>query len=213
MGVGYGTYAMSDLKAYQTAQLRALPVEAEATSSFPPYWIYTLSAGHLMKDNVMIGVSGTVGSTGSRVYYRDYSGKIEMDQILRFTTLGLHIGFWDALKERKLYLSADLNPGVTFTSMKLRNFQALGSYGQSEAIEDVRSMNVVVQPTLTLTRRFGRLAINCYAGYHLTILSGKLRSKEKKDAYLVDDRGPVKADWSGLRIGMSASVFLSGKGS
>lgn len=199
---------MSDLKKFQEAQLRALPVEGEITSSFPPYWIYTLSGRDFMRGNLLIGLAGVIGSTGSRIYYEDYSGSIGIDQTLRFTTLGVHIGIWDELKEQKLYFTVDLNPGVTYTSMKFRSFQSLGSYGLSEATEELWSLNVALQPTFTITRRFGRFALNCFAGYHLTVLSGKLKSKENKDAYLVADGDAVKADWSGLRVGVNVTLFL-----
>lgn len=203
---------MSDLKKIQEAQLRALPVEAEITSSFPPYWIYTLSGRDFRRGSLMIGLAGEIGSTGSRIYYEDYSGSIGIDQTLRFTSLSAHIGIWDELKEQKLYFSVDLNPGVTYTSMRFRSFQSLGSYGPSEVTEELWSLSVALQPTFTITRRFGRFALNCFAGYHLTVLAGKLKSKENKDAYLVADGDPVKADWSGLRIGVSAIRFLTRPG-
>jgi hypothetical protein len=42
-------------------------------------------------------------------------------------------------------------------------------------------------------------------------VSGKLKSKKDNDAYLVLDGKPVKADWSGMRTGVGAVLFLGGR--
>ena len=201
--VGYGTFALADIKSLQESQLLTYPVKAEITSSFPSYWIYGLSGKKFLRNNFMIGVSGVMGSTGSRIYYEDYSGSVGSDQLLRFTALGLHLGIFDRLKSQKVHFTVDLNPGVVFTSMKLRSFQALQGYAPSEVVTDVRSLNVALQPTFALTRRFGPLGLNVFAGYHVMIVQGKLKLKENKDAFLA-----VKADWSGLRVGVGAVLFL-----
>ena len=205
---GYGFYNMSDVKQFQESHRSTFPVEAEITSSFPPFWIYSFTGKTVINDDLMLGLTAAIGSTGGRTYYGDYSGSIGADQLLRFTSLGLSFGASNEYG-RGLHLYFDTHPGVTFTSMKLRSFYSITGVGRDQETTAFKSINVTTQPTLGLVKRVGPVGINLYAGYHLTIVSGKLTLKENKDAYLIQDNDPVKADWSGLRFGVGVTFFLS----
>src|SRR5690242_18842284 len=79
INAGVGQFKMSSMKDYQKYVQSIFPVETQITSSFPSYFIYDISAHWLVYNSLVLGGSSSLGSTGGRVYYSDYSGYTSSD--------------------------------------------------------------------------------------------------------------------------------------
>jgi hypothetical protein len=66
------------------------------------------------------------------------------------------------------------------------------------------------QPTVTATRRFGRLGVDAFLGLNVNIARGKIYlDGDNSGAYLgFGGGGYVTTDWTGLRGGVGVSLLL-----
>lgn len=88
---GYSTFQLNQLRDYNANILNALPVEGRLVSDFPGYFTYSGSI-QCSFESVFAGLYAGHSSTGSRISYRDYSGYIRFDQIIRTNSLGAEFG-------------------------------------------------------------------------------------------------------------------------
>ncbi len=208
--MGYGQFKMSDMKAYQNDLNSAAIVPTKTTSSFPAFWIYDWGATYTTHSNVLTGLSFGLGSTGGRVTYSDYSGTLQADQRIQYLSINANLGYvW---KPRKWIISADLRPGFVITGLELKTIQQ--TQGSSTPYSAMfGSVNIALQPTVTMTKRWGHFSLQAYAGYNQTIARGRLVFIDDNKTYLVDNNNqPITADWSGLRAGAGVSVFFGKRG-
>jgi hypothetical protein len=203
---GYASYKMDDLKSFQDQLSSSFPVKGEITASFPSYWLYGLSA-RLTYPTKVVGASFTYGSTGGRVYYSDYSGKIGSDQLLTFYDYSGSLGMQKSFMNGHLILLGELKPGITFSHLELTSYESYsGASYDSKA--NYKGLNVVIQPVVTAIARFGQFGINASFGYNATLSKGNLNEFGNKDSYLALNQTPVHVDWSGWRMGGGLSLFF-----
>jgi hypothetical protein len=183
-------------------------VDTRITSSFPAFLFYELSTTMTLENSLMFGGSFSYGSTGGRIHYSDYSGEIGSDQLIHFFALTPSIGTSFTFHNDTWKLLADLRPGFVYTEFEFNVYQRIGSSRDSESM-DFTSLNISVQPTLSLQKKFGRVGMHTTIGYHVTVLPGNLYSKDYDEAYLIDNNEKeIRADWSGLRFGIGAFFIL-----
>lgn len=206
MNTGYASYKMEDLKSFQDQMSASFPLQGEITASFPSYWLYDLSARWRYPTKV-VGASFTYGSTGGRVYYSDYSGKIGSDQLLSFYDYSGSIGLQKSFMNGHLSLLGEVKPGLTFSHLELTRYESyIGVSYSSKA--NYKGLNVVVQPAITAIARLGQFGINTFLSYNAILLKGNLNEVGNKDSYLSLNQNPVHVDWSGWRIGGGLSLFF-----
>jgi hypothetical protein len=207
--MGVGTYAMHDLKNFQSDMRSRFPFKPAITDDFPPYLFYEFS-GHWKSDGIFFsGFAIAYGSTGGRVQYRDYSGYLRADQLLQYVNLAVPMGLsFGAGKNMQIRL--DLKPTYTRTFANLKFEQDVaGEYAAQD--NHFTSYSVAAQPGIWLMRRINRFGIHAQASYYVTIVNGKMYSKENDSAYLVDSNNskPIYAGWDGIRLSLGASFVLS----
>jgi hypothetical protein len=202
---GYGSFRMKDMKLFQEQVRAGYPVDARVTASFPSYWYYEGSAKWFIGSKFQLGGSFAYGSTGGRVYYSDYSGRIGSDQLLSYQSYRLVVSMQKNFLGRKLMVEGDLRPGITISDLMIKSYYTLS--GASQETESVfHSTNLIIQPTVSLGTRFGFFGVHGFVGYNLSLAQGSLTSTD--GTILQNSRGDVHADWSGLRAGGGLSVFF-----
>lgn len=209
---GIGTYQMGELKTLQDNFLKSMPVAAQVTASFPAYWFYELTATNEFKEKFLMGGSLSYGSTGGRVYYSDYSGSLWSDQLASFYSITTLFGARRTWLDGKLSLQGDVRPGITITNLDFSSNQAAGNaiyYSQNK----YHSLNLVVQPTVSLSYRWRSLSFNTFAGYNFNFAKGELQSHQSyysQFGILYSGGNSTHVDWSGLRAGVGLGINLKG---
>jgi hypothetical protein len=207
---GIGTFKMDDFHSLQTQILSQLPVEGKITSSFPSYLFYQGSVKWISPAKNVMGLSFEYGSTGGRIYYSDYSGTLYSDQRLHYYQVNINFGMMANLP-RNYFLELDLKPGITLSRLEMADYQNIGGLDFAESI-NVKSINIILQPTLSAIRRWRNIGFQLMGGYHFTINAGKLHPKGNRDVYLVDTKSEkVNANWSGVRLGFGIIGYIKNK--
>jgi hypothetical protein len=201
---------MNDLKKFQLEMKKQFPFEPDITDDFPPYLFYEASC-HLRHDRGLVtGLALSYGSTGGRVQYRDYSGYLRTDQILRYLNLSAPLGFGFDPGERTS-IQFDLRPTYTMTFTDLKFEQEVAGNHQTES-HRFKSQNIAVQPEFAMMRRINQFGIHVQASYYITVVKGKMYYKENDEAYLVgNDDKPLYAGWDGVRLSFGVSLVLADK--
>jgi len=207
---GIGTFKMDDLHSLQNQILSQFPVEGKITSSFPSYLFYQGSVKWIFARNYVVGLSYEYGSTGGRVYYRDYSGTLYSDQRLHYYQVNVDFGLMKDFP-RSFFLELDLKPGINLSRLEIADYQNIGGLDFAQSI-NVKSINIVLQPTLSVIKRWRNIGFQLMGGYHFTINAGKLHPKGNRDVYLVDTKNEkVNANWSGVRLGVGIIGYVKNK--
>lgn len=209
ISTGHGSYLMSDMKVFQKQIDHDFPVNARITESFPAFVFFQASVVMQPKDPFFFkAVSIAFGSTGGRVHYSDYSGAIGFDQLLNFISASGFVGGTLAFEEKYLFVQAGLKPGIVMSGLNMKFYQQMGDEESRESYK-FTSLNLTAEPTILLTKEFGRVGVHAFAGYNITVVSGKLFSKENEGAFLIgSDNKPLKADWTGYRFGVGLDYTL-----
>ncbi len=205
---GYGSYNMADMKTFQNQIASSFPVKPSTDPSFPSYWFFDINAKTVFKNHFLLGASLASGSTGGRVYYSDYSGSIGSDQLLSFQSYHVTLGFQHKFFSGHLVLEGDLRPGITATDLKLKSYVDVAGYAESNT--EYKSNNFVLQPTLTLGGRFGLIGLQGFAGYNVSVITGKLNEVGTPGYLQANGQNSVAcANWSGLRVGGGLSLYIN----
>jgi hypothetical protein len=224
-GFNYGTFSMRDMKAMQgdlKSQLTAVPVLV--VDKFPGYFGYEGSAVYVNETSIGQGLEFGFNSTGGRISYADYSGRILVDQQLRSVKFGF-TGFvilntGDDYQENVSIDDYDDNvsnnapweftfnasAGLLFTNLEIS--QRTEVYGKLEEYEAVRfaSTNFYFSLGPGVALQSKRAFVGMKILYQIDG-PGKLKFSSDSKSHLVDDEGkPIKAHWTGLRISLTVGM-------
>lgn len=208
-GAGIGTYLMGDLKTYLSyTKANQFPADARITSSFPPYWFYDLKMKTILSNNLLLGGVLSIGSTGGRVFYSDYSATMDYNELIGYASLAVSVGYQMKLKNNYT-LQWDLMPGVMFTELEMDATTPM-KYTVNHSEIKFDAWNYYIQPTATITKRFGVIGVFAGAGIHITAVPGKLKLKSDNNLFLLQayNNKPAHADWSGIRVNAGVTLFL-----
>jgi hypothetical protein len=199
---GYGIYSLKDLRDMNSEILKNLPVEGKITDDFPAQPYYSAGVYYQTSDNVSLGITGKFYTTGSRISYKDYSGELEIDNILSSYSPGIAARF--KLIDKKLSLFEETRISYGFTKLKMKE-KIIGSTDENI----FKSFGVQVEPRFKLSYRINGLEFGLNGGY-LIDFGGKNRLVGNKDAvlqYTVSNE-EIKTNWSGMRIGASVGYYF-----
>ncbi len=207
LSTGYGTYSMRNLKEFQKELLTDFPEDSRITETFPGFMYYELSAVKWFDDEKYLsGLSIAYGSTGGRIHYRDYSGEVGGNQLIKYFNLTLPFGvkLYDNEKSFRLWL--DIKPHVSVSRLDLEFYSRLGNQSDFDSF-GFRSLNFGLEAGLRAQRSFFvNWAIEGFAGYNQNLVKGELFFTQDDQAYLQNEDGDaVKVDLSGLRLSLGVS--------
>lgn len=205
---GYGTYAMSDIKEIQSDFVGDFPVTPQITENFPGYWNYEIGGEKVIDSTYFVGACLGYGTTAGRVQYTDYSGSITADQLVSYVSVGIPLGLILNKNRKRYTFTFDLRPVFVFSSMSIEIASVLGGQSTKESA-GFRSLNLSIQPSLGIRRKISKLILSLDAGYHVTLLGGRVFLDSNREAYLLNKKGDeVKIDWSGFRVTAGLAIVL-----
>lgn len=204
VGVGYSTFSMEQMKAFQRDLARQYPVDVRILEEYPGYLNY--HGGFLIhSDRLYYGWVVGHTSTGGRAYYSDYTGHVASDQIVSMTYTGVTIA--KAVTSHHLLDVFLGGRGLVYFN-KVKFVQAEKVYDEnSMTIERFNSRNIALQGFVELQKAINKFEIKLQAGFELQ-LPAQLLYQNRKDYYLVNSSNEkVRLDASGLRT--SVGLFYS----
>jgi len=197
-GTGVATYSMISLKNYENSLLENYfnGLRPTVTDNFPPYIFYQAELSYWEKKTIYGLVIGH-GSTGRRTMYKDYSGMITRDNLVRYNYIGIRLGE-EFVSKKNLFISANFNASAVFNSLKIK--ERLEIFG--DAIENssgFHSVNFALRPYFCVSYRINQLSVAMDFGYEYQI-AGRLFYNELEDVYLIDsNNNEVIIDGRGFR--------------
>jgi hypothetical protein len=200
---GVASFNMSDVKSYQVSTRNKMPVHAKAVSSFPAYWCYNGSAKWILDKGIIIGTDVAYTSTGGRVSYSDFSGKITFDQTLVNLSVSTLAGKEFRLKENSLTLQCYIVMQTTLT--KYHDEYLEQSTFERKDSHNLGGVSRYIQPVVNLSKRFGLVAINVNVGYSQIFMGGDLTDLYDETQ---NNDPTITADWSGVRLGCGVSLYF-----
>ncbi len=90
---GIGTYELAALKSYQETLISRLPVEARGLNSFPPFTSIRMNLFRQHTEKLRYGLVYAFSTTGTLANYTDYSGYLNLDQVVSAYQLGLSASY------------------------------------------------------------------------------------------------------------------------
>jgi hypothetical protein len=208
VNVNYGNYKMKEIRAFENEMIKSFPVKAKSMSSFPAFVGYEGKL-FLSFEKFNVGVFGSFNSTGSRISYKDYSGRIDVDQLARLKAIGALVEYKIPVQSEvwKPFLSLQMSIGKTTydldASVELDN----------ETLTDeslvFESKHTLINPSFGLRRQVLKKCFVAATVGYLFDSAADLKYKRDNDLYLLnEDNDPVSLDWSGFRLGMSFGVRM-----
>jgi hypothetical protein len=201
---GGGTFEMNSTKAFNQAIVNLLPFKPILTDNFPPYFFYKAEALYCFPKNLAIGINLSTTSTGSRLTLADYSGKYTLDNIQKGVFTGIKLLFGKAPGQTN-GLNFSLEGGVAFSNMTVK--EDLKVYGDSTKNKmDLRAMGIYAQPGIYYFRIINsKLRLSVNLSYYYSIEKGyHLPGSRDQQLINTSTHEPVKPQWDGIRLGITA---------
>jgi hypothetical protein len=197
---GISSYSQKDLHRYQDYIMSQVPVNAKRTDEFPSYytfggllnkrwtaWEMSIEAGH--------------GSTGGRIYYEDYSGKLILDQLLKSNYVSFSPLF-NFYKRNNFTLSATLKTLLLHHTLTVKNSLVLGTQAVDEH-HTFKGWNAGLQPCIRARQTLKSFFLQFSAGYEF---QQEITPYDKDDLFLAGEHGAVNLQGNGYRITFGGGV-------
>jgi hypothetical protein len=205
-GANYGSYNLSDIKLlrndFRQQLLSSLPISIATVNDFPSHVGFDLQILFTQKKFNMGGFA-SINSTGSRLYYGDYSGHLTFDQLLKSIGIGGLIEFIPSKKENKrAKFIVSSKAGIALNSYDLDYVLQLG---QSVDLQQLsfRSTNIFMMPGIGFKKKIGAFHFQPEIRYLIDI-PGNLKLSTDSNLTLNKPNGDTaNASWSGFRIAIS----------
>lgn len=174
------------------------------TDQFPSRPFYRVAILSHLKDDLLVGTFMAFTSTGGRLTVSDYSGRLDIDQVVSNLQLGLTL-------QNKFNIDGLLSPFIQFyassdfTKFHLTEQFQIGS-SKNKNDSEFRSLNFSIEPAAGIIFQSLPLKPIFSAGYVLHIHPFPLHLSDNKDAKLQIGGGNAFNDFSGFRAGISLSI-------
>lgn len=203
--VNYNTFAHSSLKSFQEEFINDISqVPLETNDNFPANVGFTIG---YMLNSINTSFFFSYNTTGGKISYSDFSGKIRLTQPLNGYTIGGNylIDILENGDEKNFKLG--LKGFYTFSTLKIESYNQLLDAITEESI-GLKSTDFGVGASLIYEYPVSFFKIRATIGVDV-VLGGKLLFDENKDFHLEDNSGDaVNTGWTGLRTGLGISIPL-----
>jgi len=203
-GGGGGTFEMNSVKEFNQYIIKQLPFKPVVKENFPPYFFYKAEVIYCLPDNLSIGINVSTTSTGSRYSLADYSGKYTLDNIQK--------GFFPGIKllygTESGYLNGvnlSLEGGAAFSKMEVNEDLKVGEESQKDNII-LNATGFYVQPGICyFVNIIPQFKVCANISYYLGFEKGYHLPKAKDQILYNQETGkPIKPQWDGIRLGITA---------
>jgi hypothetical protein len=203
---GVGTFRMNDLKEINKIIIQSSPFSVKQTSDFPPYFIYEVNISGWINE-LFAGFSMGFQSTGSRISGKDYTADYRYDILISSFNPALSFGY-RYINNDSYYGIAALNFGLLNSRVNFRQYFRLFDSIQTESMK-VNAENYFLQPELRVGYKMKYFNLEAYGAYLLQFGKSGLHDPSDPEMMLYSEDGnPIKAGWSGLRIGIAIKIPL-----
>jgi len=211
LGGGGGTFAMTSAKAFNQTLIQLLPFKPVVKDNFPPYFFYKAEAIYCLPRDLAIGINVSTTSTGSRLSLADYSGKYTLDNIQKGLFPGIKIvyGNWQGYPNG---INFSLEGGAAFSKMTVT--EDLKVFDQSTLNnEEFTALGFYVQPGLCYFKNvIPQLKLSANLSYYYGFEKGyHLPGDKNQRLYNSSSQQPIKPQWDGLRLGITAYFVIIAK--
>ncbi|MGE5500195.1 MAG: hypothetical protein ACM3Q2_19140 [Syntrophothermus sp.] len=189
--VTYNHFSADDLKTIQeqlAGQLRSIGIPVSVVESFPPYYGMQFQVLFPVKDSAKLnmGFYYEQFSTGGRLHYKDYSGEVGIDQILKANVAGLLL---EKILEPKHNVSFSLNIGLSliWASLDMKTFERI--YDQrDESTEVLKNFTLGLLPGFSLSYNLFNVVFSGGVSYQICLPSafdynGEIVKNQNGDPY------------------------------
>jgi hypothetical protein len=206
-GVGYASYSHQSLRDFQQYEQTHTGVRSTIVQKFPAYYTYMGGFNISFTKWMFTGEIGH-GSTGGRVYYQDYSGRMTYDLLVTYTYYAAGASYY-LYKTDGLSVTLGAKILIVPTKLAVKNSITIGSQSDSEA-KDFYGSNFGMQPNIALRKYFGPLFLQASAGYELQT-SQFPESKGDNLQLNNGSGGQVDLQGSGFRLALCAGLRMKMK--
>ncbi len=203
--LSYNSFSMNDLKDYNT-NIRNYyhnhKIDLQTTDNFPDYF-GILGEFYFNSLNPPYGFFIEHTSTGSRLAYRDYSGRLTVDILVRRFSAGL-------FTEKEIWykntfsLLASVHISVFQSQLVLKEDLRIGDYSNIEHLKFI-GYGLGFEPNMILRKKMGLFLISLNLGYQLDMPIFDLKESETGKK-LSHSNNYVNPQWKGLRSGVSVGI-------
>lgn len=197
ISAGVATYSFDELKDYQAYIKGEIVTNATITDDFPAYLIYSVNLNKQFK-KFILGIVGVHGSTGGRVYYEDYSGRLVADQLVKYNQVGITTAF-SLFEKNDFQIAGGLKTSVVFYTLDIKNSLTLGNETVNEN-ETFGSINLALQPHVVARKSFGNFFVRGSLGYEFQSTSVPETKDDDKLFLAGKDNEPVEMQGYGVRL-------------
>jgi hypothetical protein len=205
--IGYGHYNLDDLKEYQEALntyfLKTYNVQLSQLENFPDNMYYSFEVFVQSKKDFRFNLGYSHFTTGSRIYYEDYSGILKNDIITSSNTYNIIIS--QVLLKTFVKIGLYMNPQIISNKTDISlGIKLSPDYINEEKLKN-KSVNSGLGCGVFLRKPIKYFEISFETGYYFDLKRNDLSYKEYSgDKYLYIPNGykRVHNDWSGYRMAL-----------
>jgi hypothetical protein len=203
--INYHKYSLGNFKNFRDEIVNALPVSGKITENFPAYIGFKGSYSNTFR-NYKFSVFFGYNSTGGRISYSDYSGKLLIDQVLDIYSTGIQL-YIPLYQKNNYFLYVAPKSSIAFTTIKFAQIVEINSEVQKEN-EKLKSTSIGFGIELSLSKKIKFIEIVAECGFDYYIPS-EIYLYGNKDSYLVDmHNNKVKCELEGWRTGIGLRFDL-----
>jgi hypothetical protein len=205
---GGATFGMNQTKEFNKVLIKLLPFTPVLKDNFPPWIFSKAEALYCLPQNLAFGLTLTSTSTGSRYTLSDYSGSYKFDNIQKGLFPGIKVLFGKS-PGTSSGINAALEAGVAFSSMSIKENITISTENTSDS-KDLKAMGIFIQPGVYYFQVINqKIRLSANLSYYFGIEKG-YHLPGNKDQRLIntDTNNPVKPQWDGIRLGVTAYYIL-----
>lgn len=210
---GIGTYNLSELSQYQSVLSSRLPVEVKQFSSFPAYSNFRLNLFNEQPSGFNYGITFAYSTTGSHANYTDFSGFLNLDQLITAFQFGVSAGYpllhFDVAENRLEFLVyGDLRLG--YIRDKVTMNITTNYYFESNALI-LNTFSPQTEIGLQSMYHMTRFSLGVEAGYLYDV--GRKFDVGEQSSYSssvsLKPTGDLSSGMSGFRIGLKMIFWFN----
>lgn len=191
---------MRDLKDFQNELKPAVNfVPIKTVESFPAWIGYDFKVSRAL-NKIELGAFYSFNSTGGRLHYKDYSGQIKFDQLIKANSFGTFVSL--NLNESVVYkLRLGIRNALCFSDLKLENSISLYDQVIDSEFYNLKSLDIYISPLFEFEYLINNFFLSAELRYEIFVVKSPLTINGDGEVYIELDNGDkMKADWDGVRI-------------
>jgi len=214
--IGYGTYALKDIKNFQDEIISSTIVNDEAVESFPNYINCNFLTDYAFNSMHLAGIGFTYYTTGGRNHVADYSGEYSLDMMANAYAFDVHYKA-TIISYNKLKIYFQYKTGLLFSRLDLSEKIIVDNSIISARASEYTGYSIVSEPGISLSYSiYKSIYLNFSAGFEKCSNTRPINDKgleSNGEDEFMDFMDNITADWSGLRtsIGVTYSIGKKNK--